>query len=68
MKKKYEYKLNEICNECGRDVSEGSGLFAGRIIDFNDREYRKQAGKPYYKGDYICIECDLRIRNDLKEI
>jgi diaminopimelate decarboxylase len=68
MNKKIVYKQIEICNECGRDVSAGSGLFVNRIIDFNDKEYRKEMGKPFYKGDFICIECDLKIRGDLAEI
>jgi len=29
----------EICNECGRSIAWGSGLFIDRVIDFDDNEY-----------------------------
>jgi len=53
----------EICNECGRSVKWGSGFFVNRVVDFNDTEYRIEMGKPFPKGDFICIECDLAIRS-----
>jgi hypothetical protein len=55
-------KRIEICNECGKDVSQGSGLFTNRITDLNNKKYRIIMGKPFYEGDYICIECDMKIR------
>lgn len=47
----------EICNECGKSVKFGTGLFVNRIADLNGEKYRKEMGKPFYKGDYICIIC-----------
>jgi hypothetical protein len=63
MKTKQKNQVKEICNECGNDVSWGSGLYINRIADFNNRNYRKQMGKPFYKGDFVCIICDTKIRN-----
>lgn len=51
----------EICNECGKSVKFGAGLFVNRVPDLNDEDYRKEMGKPFYKGDYICINCDSDI-------
>jgi hypothetical protein len=48
----------EICNECGRNVNLGSSLFVDRIPDLDDHRTRKENGKPFTKGDYICRECD----------
>jgi diaminopimelate decarboxylase len=56
-------KNMEICNECGRSVSWGSGLFVNRVIDLDDYETRRQMNKPFPEGDYICRECDERIYN-----
>jgi len=60
----------EICNECGKSVKPGSGLFVNRIPDLNDIRTRIEMGKPFPKGDYICIICDdkfskmsLKLRN-----
>ena len=50
----------EICNECGRSVRWGSGLFVNRIPDFDDYKTRKEMNKPYPKGGYICPECDSK--------
>lgn len=51
----------EICNECGRSVKPGSGLFVNRIHDFNDYETRAKMAKPFPEGCFICIECDKRL-------
>lgn len=48
----------EICNECGRSVKEGSGLFVNRISDLNDLETRIEMEKSYPEGDFICVLCD----------
>ena len=48
----------EICNECGRSVKMGSGLFVDRVIDLDDYETRFDMGKPYPEGDYMCRECE----------
>ncbi len=50
--------LNETCNEWGKSVKFSSGLFVNRVLDFNDKKTRKEMGKPFPKGDFICIECD----------
>jgi len=64
MSKQKVLRLNtEICNECGRDVSPGSGLFINRIIDFDDYKTRKIMNKPFPKGGYICRECDEKLNN-----
>lgn len=57
----------EICNECGRSVKFGSGLFVNRVPDLNGEEYRKEMGKPFYEGDFVCINCDSEfdvLKND----
>ncbi len=51
----------EICNECGADVSFGSGLYVNRVADLNDVEDRIEMGKPYPEGDFICPECEEAI-------
>jgi hypothetical protein len=50
----------EICNECGRSVKPGSGLFVNRVPDFNSPEERKEMGKPFPEGDFVCAECDAK--------
>ena len=52
----------EICNECGRSVAPGSGRFVNRIPDLNDEKTREEMGKPFPEGDYICEECDRKLR------
>lgn len=54
----------EICNECGKSVKVGSGLFVNRIQDFNDWETRLEMEKPFPQGEYVCIECDERLREE----
>jgi len=61
--KKLKFKNIEICNECGRSVKFGSGLFVNRIPDADDYRTRKEImNKPFPKGDYMCAECDEKIR------
>lgn len=48
---------SEICNECGRSVKAGTGLFVNRIIDLNDLGTKIEIGKPFPVGEFICIEC-----------
>jgi hypothetical protein len=56
--KRFKYQKNkEICNECGKNVNLNSGLFVNRIIDLDDYKTRKENGKPFPEGDYICREC-----------
>ncbi len=56
----------QICNECGKSVAWGSGLFVNRIRDLNTKEERMEMGKPHPEGDFICVECESKIR--LEEI
>lgn len=53
-------ELVEICNHCGRDVSFGSGLFVNRVPDLNDIATRIENNLNYPKGDFVCVECDLK--------
>ena len=48
----------EICNECGRSVAWGSGCYVNRVPDLNDIETRREMGKMFPEGDYMCAECD----------
>ena len=50
--------MEEICNECGRSVAKGDGLFINRVPDFNDVNTRRDMGKPYPNGEYMCRECE----------
>ena len=50
--------MAEICNECGRSVKPGSGDFVNRVPDLNTPEERKEMGRQYPEGDFVCAECD----------
>ena len=50
--------MAEICNECGRSVKPGSGDFVNRVPDLNTPEERKEMGKQFPEGDFVCAECD----------
>lgn len=52
----------EICNECGRSVAQGSGWFVNRVPDLDSVEVRRENGKPFPEGDFVCAECDQKIR------
>ena len=54
----------EICAECGRSVKLGSGRFVNRITICDDYETRKEMGFPYPEGEYICAECEQKIRGE----
>jgi hypothetical protein len=54
-------KEKEICNECGRNVGWHSGLFVDRIIDLDNYKTRKEGGKPFPQGGYICRECEEKL-------
>ena len=56
----------EICNECGRSVKIGSGLLINRVIDLDEIEVRKENNKPFPKGDFMCHECDEKIRRNVR--
>ena len=49
---------SEICNECGRPVHISSGNFVNRVIDFNGYKTRKEMGKPFPIGDFMCADCE----------
>jgi len=49
--------MTEICNECGKSVAWGSGRFINRIPDANSVKERKELGRPYPEGDFICANC-----------
>ena len=53
--------MNETCNECGDSVARGSGKFVNRIPDANDIETRKEMGKPFPEGEFMCEECEIKI-------
>jgi len=53
--------ITKKCNECGHSVCMGTGLFVNRIPDANDKKTRIQMGKPFPKGDFICIICEIKI-------
>jgi len=50
--------MSEICCECGRSVKPGSGDFINRVPDCNTSEERKEMGRQYPEGDFVCAECD----------
>lgn len=50
----------ERCNECGRSVASDSGYFVNRVPDISMYEERREMGKPFPMGEFICRECDVR--------
>ncbi len=52
---------SEICNECGQPVHASSGRFVNRVIDFNGYKTRKEMGKPFPIGDFMCAECEAAL-------
>jgi hypothetical protein len=63
MKRSKHLKNKEICNECGKSVNLNSGLFVNRIIDLDDYKTRKENGKPFSEGDYICREYEGKLKD-----
>ena len=57
---KKELKDLQICENCGRNVFIGSGLFVNRVPDFDDYETRIEKGCPFPRGCFICRECEER--------
>ena len=55
--------MSEICNECGISVRAGSGNFVNRVTDLNTPEERKEMGRQYPEGDFVCVECDAKRDN-----
>lgn len=58
-------ETKEICNECGRDVSPGSGLFVDRVPSGDDVETHREMGKPFPEGGFTCRECEADINENL---
>lgn len=55
----------EICYECGESVTWGSGKFVNRIPNLNSYEERKiEMNVPYPEGEWLCAECDYKIRRE----
>lgn len=54
----------EICQNCGKSVARGSGLFVNRIVDFDDYKCRMEKGCPFPEGDFICQECEEKLMED----
>lgn len=50
----------EICNECGRSVAFGSGRYVNRVPDLDTVEERREAGKPFPEGGWLCAECERK--------
>ena len=51
----------EICCECGVSVAFGSGRYVNRIPECNDINTRKEMGRPFPDGNYVCWECDANL-------
>lgn len=58
----------ETCNECGQSVRIGTGRFVNRVIDLNSYRTRKEMGKPYPDGDYMCAECDMALEPQTENV
>ncbi|MDO9547518.1 MAG: hypothetical protein Q7J65_00955 [Candidatus Marinimicrobia bacterium] len=54
----------EICNECGKSVRFGTGLYVNRVVDLNDIVTKIEMGKPFPSGGYICINCDNKLHKE----
>ncbi len=52
---------SEICNECGQPVHASSGNYVNRVIDFNGYKTRKEMGKPFPTGDFMCADCETAL-------
>ena len=50
--------MKDICCECGKSVTFGSGKFVNRIPVFDDYETRVEQKRPYPEGEWVCAECD----------
>jgi len=60
------HNTSDTCNECGHSVAWGSGRFVNRVPDLNDVALRREMGKPFPKGDYLCEECDLNVFQSMR--
>lgn len=55
----------QICVECGDSVIFGSGKFVNRIPVLDDDQQKIQNNHPFWWGEYICYECDIKIRKEI---
>jgi len=59
----------EICNVCGCSVKPGSGNFVNRVPDCNTEKDRKEMGRAYPEGDFVCVGCDSNgVQEEYKEL
>ena len=58
--KKRQKKDREICTVCGKKVSPGTSGFVNRIPDFNDLKTKREMGRKFPEGEYVCAECDSK--------
>ncbi len=50
-------RTTEFCSMCGRSVIPGSGWFVNRVPDLNSVEERRDIGRVFPRGDWVCAEC-----------
>ena len=68
---KYSYEIQMInqnerwqdmkkqsCVECGQSVRFGSGLYVNRIPVLDDYQTKVDNGRPFPRGEWICINCE----------
>ena len=56
------HHMKEICNECGKSVKLGSGLFVNRVPSTDSYIVQKKyMNKPFPEGGFMCRECDYII-------
>lgn len=53
----------QLCCECGESVKAGSGRFVNRVGVFDNYETRKEQGRAYPLGSFVCAECDSKLRD-----
>ena len=56
------HPMKEICNECGKSVKLGSGLFVNRVPSADSyTTQKKYMNKPFPEGGFMCRECECII-------
>ena len=60
-------EISEVCNECGKSVQFGSGLYVNRVLDLNDYETKLDMGKPFPQGEFICRLCEEEFRKECEK-
>ncbi len=51
-------RITEFCSMCGRSVVPVSGWFVNRVPDLNSVEDRRDIGRVFPRGDWVCAECE----------